>query len=285
MTTTITETPTASPRQRRLPRLNPPLTAGLAMLVILLAAVLLGPLFSPYDPLKVDFAEALRPPGAVHWFGTDNLGRDVLTRVLAAGLVDLQIATVCVVLPFLIGSTVGAVAGYFGGLTDRILMRIVDILWAFPFYVLVIAIVGTLGPSTGNMYLAFTLVVWISFARIVRGEVLSVRQSEYVMAARLLGYSHLRIILRHVLPNAITPAIVYAMADVVLTILAVTALSFLGLGVQPPTPEWGVMIADGRNFIFDAWWISTFPGFAIIYTGIAFTLLGDGLDDLLRPKG
>ncbi len=255
------------------------------MLVILLAAVLLGPLFSPYDPLKVDFAEALRPPGAVHWFGTDNLGRDVLTRVLAAGLVDLQIATVCVVLPFLIGSTVGAVAGYFGGLTDRILMRIVDILWAFPFYVLVIAIVGTLGPSTGNMYLAFTLVVWISFARIVRGEVLSVRQSEYVMAARLLGYSHLRIILRHVLPNAITPAIVYAMADVVLTILAVTALSFLGLGVQPPTPEWGVMIADGRNFIFDAWWISTFPGFAIIYTGIAFTLLGDGLDDLLRPKG
>ena len=150
---------------------------------------------------------------------------------------------------------------------------------------LVIAIVGTLGPSTGNLYLAFTLVVWISFARIVRGEVLVVRESEYIMAARMLGFSHIRIILRHVLPNAITPAIVYAMADVVLTILAITALSFIGLGVQPPTPEWGIMIAEGRNFIFNNWWISTFPGLAIVYTGIAFTLIGDGLDGLLRPKG
>jgi peptide/nickel transport system permease protein len=135
------------------------------------------------------------------------------------------------------------------------------------------------------MYLAFTLVVWISFARIVRGEVLVIKRAEYVLAARLLGFSHRRIILRHVLPNVITPAIIYAMADVVLTILAVTSLSFLGLGIQPPTPEWGLMIAEGRNFIFDAWWISTFPGLAIILVGIAFTLLGDGLDDLLRPKG
>jgi len=164
-------------------------------------------------------------------------------------------------------------------------MRIVDILWAFPFYVLVVAIVGSLGPGIGNMYLAFTLVVWISFARIVRGEVLVIKRAEYVLAARLLGFSHRRIILRHVLPNVITPAIIYAMADVVLTILAVTSLSFLGLGIQPPTPEWGLMIAEGRNFIFDAWWISTFPGLAIILVGIAFTLLGDGLDDLLRPKG
>jgi peptide/nickel transport system permease protein len=255
------------------------------MLAGLLLAIMLGPLLSPYDALRVDFASALRPPGAEHWFGTDNLGRDLLTRVLQAGKVDLQIAVVCVALPFVFGSLAGAIAGYFGGLTDRILMRVVDILWAFPFYVLVIAIIGTLGPSIANMYLAFTLVVWISFARIVRGEVLVVREQEYVLAARLLGYSHGRIILRHVLPNAITPAMLFAMADVVLTILAVTALSFLGLGVQPPTPEWGIMIADGRNFIFDAWWISTFPGLAIIYAGITFTLLGDGLDDLLRPKG
>jgi peptide/nickel transport system permease protein len=266
-------------------RINGTLLAGLAMLAGLLLAIGLGPLLSPYDALRVDFGSALRPPGAGHWFGTDNLGRDLLTRVLQAGKVDLQIAVVCVALPFTFGSLVGAIAGYFGGLADRILMRIVDILWAFPFYVLVIAIVGTLGPSIANMYLAFTLVVWISFARIVRGEVLVVREQEYVLAARLLGYSHGRIILRHVLPNAITPAMLFAMADVVLTILAVTALSFLGLGVQPPTPEWGIMIADGRNFIFDAWWISTFPGLAIIYAGITFTLLGDGLDDLLRPKG
>ncbi len=157
------------------------------------------------------------------------------------------------------------------------------VLWAFPFYVLVISIIGSLGPGLANMYLAFTLVVWISFARIVRGEVLVVKRAEYVMAARVLGYGNARIILRHVLPNTITPAIVFAMSDVVLTILAVTSLSFLGLGIQPPSAEWGLMIAEGRNFIFDAWWIATAPGLAIIYVGIAFMLLGDGLDDLLRP--
>jgi peptide/nickel transport system permease protein len=267
------------------PRWNGALAAGLIMLAILLAAIWGAPLLVPFDPLKVDFRSALQAPNAVHWLGTDNLGRDILARVLAAGKVDLQIAVICVMLPFAVGAIAGAVAGYFGGIVDRVISGVIDILWAFPFYVLVIAIVGTLGPSTGNLYLAFTLVVWISFARIVRGEVLVVRESEYIMAARMLGFSHARIILRHVLPNAITPAIVYAMADVVLTILAITALSFLGLGVQPPTPEWGIMIADGRNFIFNAWWISTIPGLAIVYAGIAFSLLGDGLDTLLRPKG
>ncbi len=271
----------ARPRQR----MNKPLAAGLAMLALLLAATFLAPPLLPFDPLRVDFGSALQSPNPTHWFGTDNLGRDVMARVLAAGRVDLQIALVCVALPFLLGSVAGAVAGYFGGVVDRLISGVVDILWAFPFYVLVIAIVGTLGPSTGNLYLAFTLVVWISFARIVRGEVLVVREMEYVQAARMLGFGHARIILGHVLPNAIAPALVFAMADVVLTILGVTALSFLGLGVQPPTPEWGIMIADGRNFIFDAWWISTFPGLAIVYTGIAFTLIGDGLDTLLRPKG
>jgi peptide/nickel transport system permease protein len=163
-------------------------------------------------------------------------------------------------------------------------MRLVDILWAFPFYVLVISIVGALGPSIANMYLAFTLVVWISFARIVRGEVLLAKELDYVKASSVLGYSHARIMFRHILPNVITPAIVFMMADVVLTILAVTSLGFLGLGIQPPTPEWGVMIADGRNFIQDGWWISLFPGLAIVLVGVTFTFLGDGLDDFLRPK-
>jgi peptide/nickel transport system permease protein len=267
------------------PPVNRPLLAGLLMLSLLLAVVWGGPYLIPYDPLRVDFASALQPPNAFHWFGTDNLGRDILARVVGAGRVDLEIAVVCVALPFLLGSLLGAVAGYFGGIVDRILSGLIDVLWAFPFYVLVIAIVGTLGPSIGNLYLAFTLVAWISFARIVRGEVLVVRETEYVTAARLLGLSHVRIILLHVLPNAISPAIVFAMADVVLTILAITSLSFLGLGVQPPNPEWGIMIADGRNFIFNAWWISTIPGLAIVYAGIAFSLLGDGLDTLLRPKG
>lgn len=260
------------------------LNAAIAMLAAFLLVMAAGPAVSPYDPTAVDLGAAMEPPSAEHWLGTDDIGRDIGTRILVASWVDLQIALICVALPFAIGSLVGAISGYLGGRVDAVIMRIVDMLWAFPFYVLVIAIVGTLGPGIGNMYLAFTLVVWISFARIVRGEVLVVKRLEYVQAARVLGYSQARIVLRHILPNAITPAIIYAMADVVLTILAVTSLSFLGLGIQPPQAEWGLMIAEGRNFIFDAWWISTFPGFAIIYVGIAFTLLGDGLDDLLRPK-
>jgi peptide/nickel transport system permease protein len=236
------------------------------------------------DPLMVDFDQTLLSPGMGHWFGTDDLGRDVLARVVSAAAVDLQIAMICVLLPFVIGTSVGLLSGYIGGWVDAVLMRLVDILWAFPFYVLVIAIVGSMGPSVGNMYLAFTLVIWISFARIVRGEVLLVKNAEYIQAARVLGYSHARIVLRHVLPNVITPAIVFMMADVVLTILAVTSLGFLGLGIQPPTPEWGVMISEGRNYILDGWWISLFPGLAIVYVGITFALLGDGLDDFLRPK-
>ncbi len=263
---------------------NRPLQAGALMLLLLASATILGPLLAPSDPLAVDFGQALLPPGAGHWFGTDDLGRDVLSRVIVATHTDLEIAIMCVLIPFLIGTVVGLVSGYAGGMVDVVLMRLVDILWAFPFYVLVIAIVGSLGPSILNMYLAFALVAWISFARIVRGEVLVLKQQEFVQAALVLGYGHPRILLRHILPNAITPAIIFMMSDVVLTILAVTALGFLGLGIQPPTPEWGVMIAEGRNFIFDGWWGSLFPGMAIVYVGVTFSFLGDGLDDFLRPK-
>jgi peptide/nickel transport system permease protein len=269
--------------RQRLAR-NRALQSGLVLLVLLLLVAYAGPLLIVQDPLMVDFDQTLLAPGVGHWFGTDDLGRDVLARVVSAAAVDLQIAMICVLLPFVIGTSVGLLSGYIGGWVDALLMRLVDILWAFPFYVLVIAIVGSMGPSIGNMYLAFTLVIWISFARIVRGEVLLVKNAEYIQAARVLGYSHARIVLRHVLPNVITPAIVFMMADVVLTILAVTSLGFLGLGIQPPTPEWGVMISEGRNYILDGWWISLFPGLAIVYVGITFALLGDGLDDFLRPK-
>ena len=292
MTSVVPDTtsPIAAPpptRQRLLAavRRNRPLTAGVGLLLLLILAMSVGPVLSPYNASEIDLRAALQSPNPAHWLGTDNLGRDVLTRIVAAARLDLQIAVICVILPFGVGSLVGAISGYIGGKVDAVLMRLVDMLWAFPFYVLVIAIVGTLGPGLANMYLAFTLVVWISFARIVRGEVLVLKRAEYVMAAQVLGFSHVRIILRHVLPNAITPAIVFAMADVVLTILAVTSLSFLGLGIQPPAAEWGLMIAEGRNFIFDAWWISTFPGIAIIFTGITFALLGDGIDNFLRPSG
>jgi peptide/nickel transport system permease protein len=268
---------------RRLRR-NGALLTGAIMLALLGVVTAFGPLLLPFDPLAVDFGQALLPPSLDHWFGTDDLGRDVFSRVIVASHTDLEIAVMCVLIPFVTGTAVGLVSGYAGGVIDAVLMRLVDILWAFPFYVLVIAIVGSLGPSIANMYLAFALVAWISFARIVRGEVLILKQQEFVQAALLLGYSHRRILLRHILPNAITPAIVFMMSDVVLTILAVTALGFLGLGIQPPTPEWGVMIAEGRNFIFDGWWGSLFPGLAIVYVGVTFSFLGDGLDDFLRPK-
>jgi peptide/nickel transport system permease protein len=263
---------------------NRSLQVGALMLALLVVMTSLGSFLAPFDPLAVDFGQALLPPGPNHWFGTDDLGRDVLSRVIAATHTDLEIAFMCVLIPFLIGTAVGLISGYAGGIVDVVLMRLVDILWAFPFYVLVIAIVGSLGPSIANMYLAFALVAWISFARIVRGEVLILKQQEFVQAALVLGYSHWRILLRHILPNAITPAIIFMMSDVVLTILAVTALGFLGLGIQPPTPEWGVMISEGRNFIFDGWWGSLFPGLAIVFVGVTFNFLGDGLDDFSRPK-
>jgi peptide/nickel transport system permease protein len=265
-------------------RRNGNLQVGLGMLALIVILSFAAPSLVPYDPLELDFSSTLQPPSLQHPFGTDDLGRDVLARVVASGRVDMQVVSVCVLLPFLIGSTIGLVSGYFGGWIDLLTMRFVDILWAFPFYVLVISIVGALGPSTTNIYIAFSLVVWISFARIVRGEVLLARRLEYTQAVSVLGYSHARIMLRHILPNVITPAIVFMMADVVLTILGVTSLGFLGLGIQPPTPEWGVMIAEGRNFIQDGWWISLFPGLAIVLVGITFTLIGEGLDDFLRPK-
>jgi len=263
---------------------NRPLALGAIMVALLFGFVLLGQIWTPYDPFAIAFDRTLQAPSMPHPFGTDDLGRDVLSRVMAGGFVDLQVAVVCVLLPAILGTALGVVSGYFGGWVDALVMRTTDVFWAFPFYVLVIAIVGVLGAGTLNLYLAFVIVNWISFARIARGETLVVRELEYIQACKVLGYSTPRILMRHVLPNVATPVIVFAMADTVLTILAVTALSFLGLGVQPPTPEWGLMIADGRNFLLDAWWIATFPGLAIVFTGVAFATLGDGLDVALRPK-
>ena len=263
---------------------NYSLWAGLALFLVLLLVAYVVPAVFQIDTSEINFDSSLQSPNLQYLFGTDDLGRQVLWRSIEALKTDLEIVAVCVLIPFVTGSLIGLISGYVGGWLDTLIMRVVDIVWAFPFYVLVIAIVGSLGPSTQNMYLAFTLVVWISFARIVRGEVLLVKTTEYVQSARVMGYSHFRIIFLHILPNVITPAIVFMMADVVLTILAVTSLGFLGLGIQPPTPELGVMIAEGRNYIFDAWWISVFPGIMIIYIGVTFSLLGDGIDNQLRVK-
>jgi len=262
---------------------NPALLFGGIIVAFVATIAIIGPSIAPYDPIKHAYSERLLPPGRGHWLGTDKFGRDILSRVLYATRIDLQIGILCVIFPFIIGVILGCISGYYVGLVDAILMRLVDLTVAFPFYILVIAILAILGPGVVNMYIAITMVGWIAYAKLIRGEILVAKNMEYVLAARTLGFSDSRIILRHLLPNVITSSIVFAMTDVVLCILAASSLGFLGLGVQAPTPEWGVMIAEGMEYVTTAWWLSTLPGLAIAIVGIGFSLLGDGLADLLRP--
>ncbi len=242
-------------------------------------------LIAPYNPNTQNADLMLQAPSAAHILGTDNYGRDILSRVIWATRADLQIGLIGTAIPFVFGTLVGLLAGYYGGVIDQILMRLVDIVVAFPFIVLVIAIIAFLGPGIYNLYMAISLVGWVPYARIIRGEVLVAKNLDYVSAARVLGYSDWRIILRHILPNVLSSSIVYTAADVVFCMLAGASMGFLGLGVQPPTPEWGQAISEGRVFIARAWWLSTFPGFALVFVGTGFSLLGDGLSDLLRTKG
>ncbi len=260
--------------------INRTFLVGMVLLLIIVGVAVLGPRLVPYEPDA--FGLALQPPSWDHPFGTDNFGRDVATRVVYAAHLNLLIGLVPTAITFVVGVLLGSLAGYYGGKIDTLIMRLVDVVVAFPFIVLVIGIVAMLGPGLRNLFVGIALVGWISYARLVRGEILVAKHQEYVLAAKTLGNSSRRIILRHVLPNVIGPAIVYAMSDAVLNILLGAALSFLGLGVQPPTPEWGSMIQEARNFIRQAWWMPTFPGLAIILTGVGFSLLGDGLADRLQ---
>lgn len=260
------------------------LILGATLLLTILLASLLAGYISPYDPIAQDLSNMLQPPSAAHPFGTDNFGRDIFSRVLHAAKLDLMIGVLCVLFPMIVGVVFGCLAGYLGGRTDTIIMRTVDTFTAFPFLVMVIAIIAILGPGLTSMYVALTLAGWSAYTRIVRGEILVVKRSEYIQAARALGYNNVRIMFRHVLPNVISPAIIFSMADIVLVILSTTSLSFLGLGVQPPTPEWGSMIAEGRVYMMTAWWLVTLPGLAIMIVGLALSLFGDGLADLLRTE-
>ena len=275
----------AVPRPRRLSWIATggwSLRVGLVGFALIAVLALLAPWITPYDPTALGLAEGLQPPSAAHWFGTDQLGRDILTRVLHAARTDLQIGTIGVTIPLIIGAVLGLFAGYYTGWPDAILGRIVDVVTAFPFLVLVLAIVAMLGPGLTNFYIAITLVSWVAYARIVRGEALSARGRGYILAARSLGYGDIRIMFRHLLPNVMVPAFVFGMSDFVLDILAGASLGFFGLGVQPPTPEWGVMIAEGRNFIITAPWVVIFPGLAIIVTSFFVSLVGDSASDIVR---
>jgi len=261
------------------------LVIGAGMLLVIVAGSVLTTLYGPINPIAQDLTDILKPPSSAHLFGTDNFGRDIFTRVLTATQLDLEIGLICTGVPFVLGVALGSLAGYLGGAGDALVMRTGEVVSAFPFMIIVIAIIAMLGPGLQSMYIALTLVVWQSYARIIRGEILILKKSEYVLAARALGYSNGRIMFRHVLPNVITPAIVFAMSDIISIILSTTALGFLGLGVQPPTAEWGTMIADGRGFITTAWWLITFPGLAVVVVGIAISFLGEGVVNLLRIEG
>ncbi|MFT3985983.1 MAG: ABC transporter permease [Lachnospiraceae bacterium] len=252
--------------------------------VILLAAVFPG-VFTGYDPYAQDMSALMLEPCAEHIFGTDNFGRDIFTRVIYGVRIDLLIGFIATLIPFLFGSLVGLAAGYFGGRVDALIMRVLDVMTAFPFIVLVILIVTILGASIRNLYIAIWLVGWREYAKLVRSEVLVEKNAEYVQAAQVLGFSKKRIMFRHILPNVIGSAFIYGISDIMLCMLMAASLSFLGLGVQPPASEWGAMISEGRPFLTYAWWIASFPGLALAVTGIAISLIGNGLAKKLGVKG
>jgi peptide/nickel transport system permease protein len=257
------------------------LRIGLGMLALLILASAIGPLFVP-GPDKQDLFHTLAAPSGAHLFGTDNLGRDVLSRTLAATWIDLGIGLGTTYVSVTIGVLLGTTAGYLGGWAERIIMRLSDVVIAFPFIVLVIAIVTIVGPGVKGVLIGLVVGGWAFYARFSRAEMLSLREKPFIEAARTLGYSNRRVILRHALPNLIRPSIVYSFSDIVLNILVVASLSYLGLGVQPPTPEWGAIISSGRDYLLTAWWITTLPGLVLVLVGVAFSFIGDGLADRLR---
>ena len=269
----------------RSPILREPLNV-LALTLIALFAIgaIFAPLLAPYDPLAQDLASRLEPPSAAHWLGTDQLGRDIASRLLYGSRISLVIGVVVVGLAGAFGTMIGLVAGYAGGLVDEGLMRLTEVFLAFPPLILAMAIAGALGPSLTNAIIAIAAVTWAVYARLARGQVLSLRRREYVEAARSIGASWPRILLRHLLPNAIAPLLVQASFDMGSAIISAAGLSFIGFGAQPPTPEWGVMISEGRNFISTQLWLSLFPGLAILFAVGSFNLLGDGLRDILDPR-
>lgn len=260
------------------------LKCGVGLLALLGLLAVLAPWLTPFGPNEQDIPNALQGPSGSHWLGTDHLGRDVLSRLLHAARIDIRVGLTAVIAPFTIGSLLGLVAGYRRGWIETLIMRAADVVMAFPYYVLVIALVFAFGPGTKGIYLAVAAVVWSSYARIVHGDVIAASRSDYVLAARAGGLRDIRVMIRHLLPNTIGQAVVYATSDIVVIILGVVTLSYLGLGVPAPTAEWGSMIFAGRPFLQSHPYLVIAPGMAVVVTGLALSLIGDGLARMLRRE-
>ncbi len=268
---------------RRLARSRSAIVGSVLLVVIALTAIL-APIISPYNPIKTNQRVPLEPPGASHVMGTDRFGRDIFTRVLWGGRISLLVGLVSVGIAAFTGVTLGLVAGYYGGRTDSVIMRFVDILLAFPGILLALAVIATLGGGLRNLMIAVGISAIPDYVRIMRGTVLSLKEREFVLAARVVGCRDLAIIFRHIFPNTMAPLTVLATLRIAGAIITGSTLSFLGLGIQPPTPEWGNMLAEGRGFLEHAWWVALFPGLAIMLAVFSINLLGDGLRDILDPR-
>jgi peptide/nickel transport system permease protein len=264
---------------------NPLSVFGLVILVLLIIFATIGPSLAPHDPLRQVLSDRLLPPGSPsHWFGTDQLGRDILSRLIFGSRLTLSIAILVVVLVVPIGLAVGTTAGFCGGFVDTVLMRLTDIALAFPKIVLALAFAAALGPGVINAVVAISITAWPPYARLARAETLRLVQADFIHVARLQGASSMRILLRYIVPLCSSSVIVRATLDMAGIILTVAGLGFLGLGAQPPSPEWGFMVASGRGVLLDAWWVATIPGIAILLVSLAFNLLGDGLRDVFDPR-
>ncbi|MHC5232152.1 nickel transporter permease [Brucella sp. LJL56] len=265
-------------------RANPLAMIGLFIIVAFVVLSLAAPLLAPYDPSVQDLGNRLSAPTAAHWFGTDELGRDILSRILYGGRVTLGMVIAVVILIAPIGLFIGCIAGYFGGIVDTALMRVTDVFLAFPRLILALAFVAALKPGVESAVLAIALTAWPPYARLARAETMTLRKSDFVAAAKLTGASPFRIILRHIMPLCVPSVIVRITLDMSSIIITAASLGFLGMGAQPPSPEWGAMIATAKRFIFEQWWVATIPGIAIFLVSLAFNFLGDGLRDVLDPK-
>ncbi|MFD1486534.1 ABC transporter permease [Ancylobacter vacuolatus] len=261
--------------------MNRTLIAGLVIVGGFVLAALAAPLIAPYDPIFQDGAARIQSPSLAHPFGTDNFGRDILSRIIYGARVDLQMAVIGVFFPLVIGTVIGAIAGFFGGLIDAVLMRLIDIILAFPFLVLMLSIIAILGPGLSSFYIAMALVGWVSYARLIRAQILVLKNADYAVAAVSLGFSRPRVLFRHLLPNSVAGSLVFCMSDAVLVLLSGAAISYLGLGVQPPTAEWGIMVAEGQAFLSQAWWITLFPGLSIVLLAFGFSMIGDALGEAM----